>query len=184
MIHYKKWNKLAGAIAMGLLFQFQTVKAQEASVSTKIQNEKKLGGNIGLGDPFPGLLGINAAYNLSNDIRLTAGYAEVEMTTSLSFTNNGLEQKTIKAQTYGVGAQYLFTNWSVRPTAGLHAGYFSVSGDGDFSINGFNKSTAHAYSNLGFDWIAQSGFHLATGLNVAVLNGSGAGFYANAGYFF
>lgn len=158
------------------------------SISTRMGNEtaseNKFGANVGLGDPFPGLIGLNFGYNLTNDIRLTAGYAEVEVTTSISFSESGLAAETVKAQTYGVGGQYLFTNWTVRPTAGLHAGYFSVSGDGEFSVSGFDKSTAHAYSNVGFDYIAKSGFHAATGLNLAVLGGSGSGFYANLGYFF
>lgn len=174
-------------IKMSLYFIALTLAASSfavESISTRIETESKLGANVGLGDPFPGLIGLNLAYNLTEDIRITAGYAEVEVTTSISFTESGVASESIKAQTYGVGGQYLFTDWAVRPTAGLHAGYFSVSGEGEFSVNGFDKSTAHIYSNLGFDWIADSGFHAATGLNLAMIGGSGSGFYANLGYFF
>lgn len=156
----------------------------QGSTSGSVERENQYGVNLGIGDPFPGLIGVNGAYNINKDLRITAGYAEVEITSSISFTESGLATETIKAQTYGLGAQYLFTGWSVRPTAGAHLGYFNVSGEGEFSINGFDKSTTHMYTNLGFDWIGQSGVHSAVGMNVAVLGGSGSGFYANLGYFF
>lgn len=177
-------HRLAVSLVLLGVAGFQSSSFAVGKVSTKVESTKKFGANVGLGDPFPGLLGLNGAYNITEDIRVTAGYAEVEVTTSLSFTENGVSTETVKAQTYAVGGQYLFTDWAFRPTAGLHAGYFSVSGKGEFSVSGFDKSTGYAYSNLGFDYIGQSGFHAATGMNLAFVGGTGAGFYANLGYFF
>jgi len=156
----------------------------QGSTSESLEKENRYGINLGLGDPFPGLIGVNGAYNINKDLRVTAGYAEVEVTSSVTFTEGAFSTETIKAQAYGVGGQYLFTDWAIRPTAGAHLGYFNVSGKGGFSINGFDKSTAHAYSSLGFDWIGRSGVHSAVGMNVALLGGTGSGFYANLGYFF
>lgn len=175
---------------LAVLFLFPFVASAAAtegggeSRSALPTDTKKIGLGVGIGDPFPGLLGINGAYQLARDIRVTAGYAEVEVTTSMSISESGFESKKVKAQTYALGGQYLLTDWAVRPNAGLHAGYFSVSGDGDFSINGFDKSTFHMYSNIGIDWVSRGGFQLATGMNVALLNGSGAGWYGNLGWFF
>lgn len=169
-------------LLMGLATQM--AEAQDGSVSTTKEPERLFGMNVGLGDPYPGLFGVNVGYNLDKNIRLTAGYAEIEVTSSISFSENGFSTESVKATTYAVGGQYLFTDWSFRPTVGGHLGYFGVSGTGEISINGFDKSGAYAYSNLGFDWIAQSGFHFATGMNVALAGGSGSGFYANMGYFY
>lgn len=157
---------------------------EATSVSTTAPSFKSYGVAVGLGDPFPGLLGISASYNFTKDLRVKIGYAEVEVTSSVGFNGNNFYSETVKAQTYAVGAQYLFTDWAVRPSVGLHAGYFDVSGKGKFEVSGFDESTAYMYSNFGMDWISGSNYQLATGLNVAFLGGSGAGFYASAGYVF
>lgn len=146
--------------------------------------EKRAGVIVGLGNPYPGLLGINGAYNLDKNIRLTAGYSEIEVTSSITISGGSLVAETVKATTYAVGAQYLFTDWNVRPAAGLSAGYFRVSGDGEIDLDGFDKSTGLLTSNVGLDWIADNGYTMSTGMNMALAGGSGTGFYLNAGYFF
>ncbi|MGE4132965.1 MAG: hypothetical protein AB7F86_15090 [Bdellovibrionales bacterium] len=161
--------------------------AQAESVgqsSTSVKETKDIGGYVSIGNPFPSLLGLNAAYNLDQNWRASAGYGEVEVTTSMTFSNEGITSEKIKAQTYGLGMEYLFLDTQVRPIVGLHAGYFSVSGKGKISIQGIEKSTGLAYSNLGLDWTTGGGFNMGTGVNVAFLGGSGANFYANVGYFF
>ncbi len=162
----------------------ETVGKSTTSTSHQIASERKIGVGVGLGKPYPGLIGLNAGYHLTPNLRLTAGYAEVEVTTSMTYSEGALNSSSTKAQTYALGSEYFFTDWRVRPGLGLHAGYFSVKGDGAFSINGFDRSTAHIYSSVGFDWIARSGFNLGTGLNVALVEGSGTSFFLNAGYFF
>lgn len=155
--------------------------ASESSVSTSVKPVRKFGGTIGLGSPYPGLLGVNLSYNMNEDWRAIAGYSEIEVSSGF-----GPYSETVKGTTVALGIQKAFTDWAVRPVAGLHAGYFKISGPegSELEISGFDKSTALAYSNLGIDWIANSGFNLGTGMNVAVAGGSGASFYANIGKFF
>lgn len=171
-------------LALVTAFTAQFASAADGSSTASLHPEKQFGASVGLGDPFPGLLGINVGYNLNKDIRLTAGYAEVEVTTSISFTGNGFESESIKATTMAAGAEYLFTDWAVRPVVGLKAGYFAVEGKGEISLNGFEGSKGYAYSNLGIDYIAQGGFHAAVGMNMALANASGTGFYTNLGYYY
>lgn len=170
------------AILMGTL---SATAFAEGTITAKVPTAtKKWGTFVGIGDPFPGLIGLNGAYQVTPDLRVTAGYAEVEVTSSLSFDSSGVHEDKLKAQTYAVGAQYAFTNWAFRPNVGAHLGYFHVSGKGDFDLNGFKKSTMHAYTNAGFDYVSQSGFQAGLGMNLALINASGSGFYANLGWFF
>lgn len=169
--------------ALVTVFTTQSAMAAEGT-STASLPEKQFGANVGLGDPFPGLLGLNFGYNWDNNIRLTAGYAEVEVTTGFSFSGNEMTSQTIKATTLAAGAEYLMTDWAMRPVVGLKVGHFSVSGEGDISINGFESTKGYAYSNLGFDYLSQGGFHAAVGMNLAVANATGTGFYTSLGYFY
>ncbi len=142
------------------------------------------GGYVGLGNPYPTLLGLNAAYNFDPHIRATAGYGEVEVTSSFSYQGGEFVAEKIKAQTYALGADYLFRDSGLRPLIGAKVGYFSVTGKGEFTIQGINKSTGLVYSNLGIDYLTDSGWNFGTGLNVALVGGKGANFYANVGRFF
>ena len=73
-----------GIAFLGLIFHAVQSNAATESIKTSAEPQKKLGSHVGLGDPFPGLIGLNIGYNLNKDIRLTAGYAEVEVTTSIT----------------------------------------------------------------------------------------------------
>lgn len=146
--------------------------------------ERQWGGYVGLGNPYPTLLGLNLAWNATPHIRATAGYGEIEVTTSVSFSSSGFVEEKTKAQTYAVGADYLFMDGSLRPLIGAKVGYFDISGKGEFEVQGIDKSTGLLYGNLGVDWIASSGLNVGAGFNVSVLGGSGANFYANLGYFY
>ncbi len=171
--------------AIGLLALMGSLaSAATGSVSTKAGPEKKWGTYVAIGNPYPSLLGINAAYNATENIRAVIGYGEIEVTTSIGFSAAGFDEKKTKATTYTAGADYLFTDWSFRPSLGARIGYFNIEGDGDFEVQGFNKSAFIASGNFGIDYLGQSGYYAATGLNVAVVGGSGTGFYANMGYFF
>lgn len=166
--------------AAGHLAQAQD-EGNSVSAEAPAKPTRNYGGTVGLGSPFPGLLGINIHKNLNSDWRATAGYSEIEVSSGF-----GTYSQKVKATTIAVGAQRLFTQWAVRPVVGLHAGYFKVSGSkgAEIDLQGFDKSTALAYSNIGIDWTAQSGFNMGTGMNVGVAGGSGASFYANIGRFF
>lgn len=158
--------------------------AADGEIQTKAQSSKPWGTYVAIGNPYPTLLGINAAYNIDNNMRASVGYGEVEVTTSLSFNGSGFTQEKLKAQTYAAGMDYLFLDTAIRPLVGLHAGYFSVSGKGTFEIQGLSKSTGLLYSNIGLDWLTSGGFNLGTGFNVAIAGGRGINFYGNIGYFF
>lgn len=146
--------------------------------------DKPFGAYVGVGNPYPSILGLNAAYNVLPNLRATAGYGEIEVTTSMTFSNNGVTSEKVTAKTYGAGVDYLILDSSFTPVVGVHGGYFDVKGKGTFSVQGFDKSTALAYANAGIDWTADGGFNLGAGLNVALLGGRGANFYGNVGYFF
>lgn len=183
----KTVNRYIFAVLLGaqaLAAQHASAAVGETRASKGQHAENRWGVIIGLGNPYPGLLGVNGAYNLDENIRLTAGYSEIEVTSSLTISGGSLVAETVKATTYAMGAQYLFTDWSVRPTAGLSAGYFRVSGKGDIDLDGFDKSTGILTSNVGMDYIADNGYTMAAGMNMALAGGSGSGFYLNAGYFF
>jgi hypothetical protein len=180
---FRRYLKASIVIIVGVV-SVSAAAADEGVSSLKQEPHKTYGGYASIGNPYPTLFGINGAYNVTPDLRASIGYGEIEVTTSYQFTSAGVEQKKVKAQTYAVGAEYLFLSWPVRPLAGLHLGYFNVSGDGDFSLNGFKKSTTHLYSNLGMDWIASNGYQLGAGMNVSLVGSSGASFYINTGYFF
>lgn len=177
-----------GALTCALAFSLVTAEQAfgEAGTSTMQageEQEKTYGLFVAIGNPYPTILGVNAAYNFNKDLRASIGYGEVEVTSSIEFTDSGFSEKTIKAQTYAAGVQYMFLPTAVRGAVGVHAGYFSVSGDGEIEIGGFDKSTGYAYSNLGIDWTTKSGFNLGTGINVAFLGATGAGFYLNTGWY-
>lgn len=171
-----------------VLFQSQTSFANENVVSTRASDPReqhKYGAYLGFGTPYPSLMGLNVGYNMG-DVRLTAGFAELEATTSLSYDfNSGWTQETMKASSYDIGAEYYFMpgeNW--RPVTGVHLGYIDLSGKGNVSFNGFSKDTLHAYLNLGIDYMSSTGYQFAVGYNQGFIQNGNGGVYVNAGRFF
>ncbi len=177
------------SVLMVLLAQPINSFAQENVVSAEVEDvreQKKYGVYLGIGTPYPSLLGINVGYNISSDVRVTAGYAELEATTSLSYdSSTGWQEEKVKASTYDLGAEYYFMkgqNW--RPVAGLHMGYVDISGKGDMTINSFKKDTVHAYVNAGVDYVSRNGYQFAIGFNQGVVENTNGSIYVNAGQFF
>lgn len=171
-----------------ILAQSQHSFAQDHVVTTKagdVRDQKKIGVYLGLGTPYPSLLGLNVGYNMSN-VRLTAGYAELEATSSLSYNNStGWKEQKVKASTYDAGAEYYFKHGeSWRPVTGVHVGMVDISGKGDLSIQGFKKDTVHAYANAGIDYMSQGGYQFAVGYNQGFVNNSSGSVYVNTGRFF
>lgn len=172
-------------IFLGLAISVQATAAT-GSTSTELKERSmpQIGVGISIGNPYPSILGLTGSVQITEDLRARVGYGEVEVTSSLSFTDQGLTSQTTKAQSYSAGAEYLFLDTKVRGVAGAHLAYFNVSGEGTFSLQGMSESTAFMYSNLGLDWVSRSGFNLGAGMNVAYLGASGTGFYINTGWFF
>ena len=165
----------------------QGALAVEGETRAAVKSEdavKTWGTYVAFGTPYPSLVGINAAFNMDEHMRASIGYGEIEVTSSLTFTANGVEEQKIKAQTYSAGMDYLFLDTWAHPVLGAHAGYFSVTGNGEFEIQGIKKSTGLLYGTVGVDHTAANGFNIGTGFNVAVLGGHGLNYYVNLGYFF
>lgn len=174
-----------------LVFLAQPINsfAQENVVSAEVEDvreQKKFGVYLGIGTPYPSLLGINVGYNISSDVRVTAGYAELEATTSLSYNSaTGWQEEKVKASTFDLGAEYYFMKGqSWRPIAGVHMGYVDISGKGEMNINSFKKDTVHAYVNAGVDYVSRNGYQFAVGYNQGVVENTNGSVYVNAGQFF
>jgi hypothetical protein len=171
-----------------ILAQSQHSFAQDGSVSTKasdVRDQKKFGVYLGFGTPYPSLLGLNVGYNMS-DLRITAGYAELEATTSLVYNNStGWSEQKAKASSYDTGVEYYFMHGeSWRPVAGVHVGYVDISGKGGISIQGFKKDTVHAYANAGIDYMSQGGYQFGVGYNQGFVSNGDGSIYLNTGRFF
>lgn len=153
--------------------------------SDDVRDQKKYGVFVGLGSPYPSLLGLNVGYNLS-DLRITAGYAELETTTSLSYNSTtGFVEEKSKASSYDVGVEYYFMKGqSWRPVTGVHMGYVDISGKGSLSIDGFKKDTLHAYVNAGIDYVSPAGYQFAIGYNQGFIANGNGNVYVNTGRFF
>lgn len=176
--------KLAFISLVLVLSQAALAATNTSSMGRPVREDKKWGVMVGIGSPYPSILGLTVAHNLSNDVRLSFGYGEVEMTTGFSFSGNSIATQTVKGTTYDIGADYLFMQNSFRPLIGLHAAYFDISGEGDLNLMGFTKSGAYAYSNIGFDWISEGGYQIGLGYNLALAGGGSSGGYINTGYYF
>lgn len=176
---WRAW--LAGSLLLTTI-----VQAEVGTVQTKISSESKhrYGAMVGLGKPYPTLLGLIGAYNLTNNWRASVAYGELEVTTGVNFNGNSMQTEKTTARTYGAGMEYLFLDLPVQGVAGLHAGYFDVKGKGKLKLDGFDSPTGYLYSNLGIDWITDSGYQLGGGINLAFAGATGSGFYINTGYFF
>lgn len=175
------------ALVLGCLAFVAVSHADEAAtVSTKVEKEvtKPYGVMLGIGKPYPTILGLIGAYNLTNNWRASIAYGEVEVTTGVRFSSSGIETEKTTARTYSAGMEYLFLDLPVQGVVGLHGGYFDVKGKGELKLDGFDSPTGYVYSNFGIDWLTESGFQLGGGLNVAFAGATGSGFYLNSGYFF
>ncbi len=145
----------------------------------------RLGAAIGIvGNPYPSILGVNAAYNVTDFLRGEAGFGQIEATTGMSINNSGVQTKTSKITTIGAGATGFMPGWNLSPTLGVHVSNVSTEGEGTITVQGFEGSGTLVYGSLGADWQASNGFNTSLGYNLP-LGGKGAGsFYASLGWFF
>lgn len=161
-------------------------EAATGSSSMSAREDNKWGGYVAIGRPFPQLLGFNVAYNINDDLRVQLGHGEMSVATSLSFGQNGIAVAESKLTTIGLGAEYFFTDWAFRPTAGLSISQNQYSGEeGGMSVNGVGASGTLFVASAGFDYQAHGGFNLGLGLQQVVAgNATGGNFYLAGGYFF
>lgn len=160
--------------------------AVSGSSSMSAREDNKYGAYVAIGRPFPQLMGLNLAYNLNDNIRLNLGHGEMSVATGLSFDGNSMTVSEAKLATIGLGADYFFTDWAMRPTVGAAVSQNQYSGEkGGLSINGVGASGTLLIGSAGFDYQSQGGFNLGFGLqNVIAGNASGGSFYLAGGYFF
>lgn len=147
----------------------------EADLSTFSNRQgNKLGVYMSvLGDPFPNLIGMNAAYNLTDYLRANLGYGKVSAS---------IGESEASLTTIGAGAKGMVPGWSLTPVLGLNATYAMFSGSA-ITVNNLSKSGLVPYLNVGLDWQAQGGFNVGLGTNVS-FSDAGSGGYLNLGYFF
>ncbi|MCC6278344.1 MAG: hypothetical protein IT289_10570 [Oligoflexia bacterium] len=163
---------------MALAAEEATLKTSASEISNRQKN--KIGAYLSLlGDPAPTLAGLNAAYNVTDYLRLHAGYGEVKVTTSVSMNGNTLGSSEASMTTLGLGALTTVPNWSLTPVAGVSYSRVFTSGDGEFNVNQNN-----VYGTVGLDWQSEGGFNVGLGYNMAFTAKGFSNGYINLGYFF
>lgn len=136
-----------------------------------------------LGDPFPSVWGINAAYNLAPWARLAAGYGSVSGTS----INASLQTVTINMTTIGAGLKFMLPEANFTPVLGVNWAQVTVSTSGgslSSTFNGFTASGSHIYATAGLDWTSSGGFNLGAGYNFSFTNGVGGAPFISLGWFF
>ena len=180
------FSVLFAFLTIGASLDLMAAPAAGSSNSTTTPTEAsnrqttKLGAYFGvLGDPAPTLVGINAAYNMADYLRLHAGYGQIKVTSSLSSNGTTLASSETTMTTLGLGALAAVPGWNITPVAGLSYSHVFISGDGDF-----NYAPNNVYTTIGADWQAASGFNVGVGYNLALTQKSFGNAYLNLGYFF
>ncbi len=131
-----------------------------------------------LGDPAPSLWGVNLAYNLFDFMRVNASYGQAVSVTLGSFSASMFS--------VGAGAKFMVPKWNFTPVVGLNWTQATVSVSGSTSIWGLSQSGSLACfgTNIGFDYLASSGFNFGAGVTI-LFAGISAGLpYLNLGWFF
>lgn len=135
-----------------------------------------------LGDPFPNLWGINLAYDLTNFMRINAGYGS----TSASVTS-GLSTATITLMTLGGGVKFFVPHWNFSPVVGMNYTNATVSVTGNAGTNnlyGLSANASVVYANVGIDWQTHYGLDFGVGYDISFLAGVGGAPYFTLGWFF
>ena len=176
-------TKFSALILMTLICITTQAMASDGELTSSLPNDNRTHTKFGtylsiLGDPAPTLVGINAAYNLTDFLRLHAGYGQVSVTDSVSLNGSQFTSSTASMTTLGGGALAMVPGWNLTPVAGLSYSHVFLSGSGIFSV-----SPDNVYATVGVDWQAHSGFNLGAGFNMA-LAGQSSGGYVNLGWFF
>jgi hypothetical protein len=160
------------AVSFVTVAQAATSGESTATLETSNRMNKKIGVSVGIvGDPYPSIFGVNGSYNLTDFVRASLGYGEVEI-----FGNS--------LKTIGLGATAFVPGWSLTPTFGMHYSNITAEGDGELEIQGYKGSGNLAYTSLGFDWQAHNGFNISSGYNIPITGRGDGNVYASAGWFF
>lgn len=164
---------LAVVSASQSLVQASEIVNSSETVAESNRAEHALGAYISvLGDPVPNLLGVNAAYNVTDYMRVNVGFGH---------TSASMGDYSASLTTLGAGAKFMMPNWSFTPVLGANLSYAILSGD--TTVSNLTQSGLVPYLTAGADWQARNGFNLGFGVNIAA-NGVGALPYVNLGWFF
>jgi hypothetical protein len=180
-----RWN---GALVISLFAQTAWAAGVPAqSIQEEVSNRMghRLGLYLGVGEPAPALLGMNAAYNVTDFFRASAGFGKVSAVSGISIDGSGSMATTeSSATTVGFGGKLFVPGWNISPTAGLGFAHLSYSGTpGFFSVGGFKESGNHVYASLGADYQAKSGFNAGLGLTQSFRSDVGTHFTVTAGWY-
>lgn len=162
----------------------QSIAKEDTSSSLELshRSEKKIGAYLGiLGDPHPTVLGMNAAYNLFDFMRVSVGMGKVSVTT-MTLNNSGFATEEKSITTLGIASKFLVPGWNVTPSIGL--GYSHVFLSDGLSLDNTDYKANNIYTSLGVDWQSQGGFNLGAGANVSINGAAPFAPYINLGYFF
>ena len=159
-----------------------SVNTSRTKVDVSNRETKKFGLYVGVfNDPAPSLFSINAGYNLTDYMRLSAGIGR--LSSSLSF--GGQTPIEASVTTVGAGAKFMVPGWSLTPTAGIGYSHVFYSGTpGMLEVGGFSGNGGHVYVSGGLDWQAESGFNVGLGVNQSLRADVGSSAYINLGWFF
>ncbi len=154
-----------------------------AKADSRGDDELGLYGDV-VGDPFPGLWGVNLAYNITDFLRLNAGYGSFPSTSLTVGTATG----TLSASSIGGGAKFFVPGWNLSPTVGINYTNLSVGMSGvsvsGLSVGGLSASGSVFYATFGLDWQTSYGLDIGAGYNFMFSPTTGGLPYLNLGWFF
>lgn len=188
-----KLNRGIFGLALGMVISAPAQAAQDviAQQSVAIDGSasarlaRKIGFYVGVvNEPAPSLLSVNAGYNVTDYLRLSAGLGRIS--SSLSTTDSLGNSASIEgsATTLGAGARFMVPGWSLTPTVGLHAAHVFYSGTPMITLGGFDQNGGHVYVSGGLDYQSKGGFNLGLGINKSFKSEIGNSAYLNMGWFF
>jgi hypothetical protein len=157
---------------------FGASKEKENLSTDSYRMSRRTGMYLAYGDPYPTVLGVGAAYQITDYLKAQVGFGKQTVISGISFA--GISTAT--ATTFGLGLKGTVPGWNLTPTVGLHFAHLSYSGTG-VSVGGFTASGSHLYTSFGFDWQTKAGFNLTGGYQLSFKSGVGGGLYLGAGWF-
>lgn len=167
------------ALLMGLLLAGAAFGG-EAGTSSHRMN-RRAGMYLSYGDPYPTVIGVNAAYSVTDFLKAQLGFGKISVASGIDFTTGAVTEAS--ATTIGLGVKGMVPGWNFTPTVGLHWAHVSYSGAGLLKVGGFQDSGSHVYGSLGFDWQTAAEFNLTGGYQFSFKSGIGGGVYLGAGWF-
>ncbi|HUP56904.1 MAG TPA: hypothetical protein VM598_05580 [Bdellovibrionota bacterium] len=177
-----RFNSSYGLIALALVMSGTALAAEAPNqVSTEISNRmsRRLGFYLGVNEPAPVLVGMNAAYHLTDFLRASAGFGKVTTTTGITLDQNGLSTTEASETTMGVAVRGYMPGWNLTPSVGL--GFANVSYAG--ILSDVAQGGSHLYASVGADYQARSGFNAAAGIQQSFKSSFGTNVYVTAGWF-